>query len=47
MKNAAVNLKSTLKLQMSFYIEEAIQIENAPNAKLYTSAEELFAALHA
>ena len=28
-------------------IEEAIQIENDPNAKFYTSAEELFAALHA
>ena len=28
-------------------IEEAIQIENDPNAKLYTSAEELFATLHA
>ena len=27
-------------------IEEAIQIENDPNAKFYTSAEELFAALH-
>ena len=28
-------------------IEEAIQIENDPNAKFYTSTEELFAALHA